>query len=86
MRSSAAARVLSRACERGRRLLSQQAAETVEKGTLSSRELIELENSYSAKNYRPVPVVFSKARGVNVWDGEGNKVWTWNTANVYWGY
>lgn len=74
MKNSVSARVLSRACERGRRLLSLQTAEAAEKGSLSSRELIELENSHSAKNYRPVPVVFSKARGVNVWDAEGNKV------------
>ena len=32
---------------------------------------ISAENEYAAHNYHPLPVVFSKAQGVNVWDPEG---------------
>jgi ornithine--oxo-acid transaminase len=39
----------------------------------SSQQLINLENDYSAHNYHPVPIVFSKAKGSSVWDPEGNK-------------
>lgn len=38
---------------------------------LSSQKCIELENTYGAHNYHPLPVVFSKASGVDVWDPEG---------------
>ncbi|KAK4768282.1 hypothetical protein SAY87_003423 [Trapa incisa] len=39
----------------------------------SSRQLISLENEYSAHNYHPIPVVFSQAKGSTVWDPEGKK-------------
>ncbi|KAJ8762062.1 hypothetical protein K2173_006664 [Erythroxylum novogranatense] len=39
----------------------------------SSQELINLEYEFSAHNYHPVPVVFSRARGSSIWDPEGNK-------------
>lgn len=39
----------------------------------SSEELIKSEYRYSAHNYHPIPVVFSRARGACVWDPEGNK-------------
>lgn len=32
---------------------------------------IAAENEYAAHNYHPLPVVFSKAQGVHVWDPEG---------------
>ena len=32
-----------------------------------------LESKFGAKNYKPIPVVISKAKGVWVWDPEGNK-------------
>lgn len=38
---------------------------------LSSQECVQLEHNYGAHNYHPLPVVFSKASGVNVWDPEG---------------
>lgn len=41
--------------------------------TLSSREAMELEAQYGAKNYKPLPVVISKAEGIWVWDPEGKK-------------
>ena len=45
----------------------------MEKTGLSSRELIELAENYSAHNYHPLPVVISRAEGVWVWDAEGKK-------------
>lgn len=40
---------------------------------LSSKECMALESQYGAKNYKPIPVVISKAKGVWVWDPEGKK-------------
>ncbi len=37
----------------------------------SSDAAIAAENEHAAHIYRPLPVVFSKAQGVNVWDPEG---------------
>jgi ornithine--oxo-acid transaminase len=34
---------------------------------------MELEHLYSAHNYHPLPVVFSRASGAKVWDPEGNE-------------
>nr|ASN66774.1 OAT [Taxodium sp. 'Zhongshanshan'] len=39
----------------------------------SSDEMIKYEQEYSAHNYHPIPVVFSKAKDVHVWDPEGRK-------------
>ncbi len=39
----------------------------------TSKQCMELEATYGAKNYKPIPVVISKAEGVWVWDPEGNK-------------
>lgn len=43
------------------------------KTSLSSEELIQLEEKYGAHNYHPLPVVISKAKGIYVWDVEGRK-------------
>lgn len=40
---------------------------------LTSKQCMELEATYGAKNYKPIPVVINKAKGVWVWDPEGNK-------------
>jgi 4-aminobutyrate aminotransferase-like enzyme len=40
---------------------------------ISSSETMELENVYSAHNYHPLPVVFSKGLGAKVWDPEGRE-------------
>jgi ornithine--oxo-acid transaminase len=40
---------------------------------LSSKECMELENKYGAHNYKPIPVVISKAEGIWVEDPEGRK-------------
>eukprot|EP00835_Amoeboradix_gromovi_P000876 NODE_33_length_32023_cov_0.217579.p7 type:complete len:425 gc:universal NODE_33_length_32023_cov_0.217579:20811-19537(-) len=41
--------------------------------SLSSQKLMQYEEHYGANNYKPLPVVISKASGVYVWDPEGNK-------------
>ncbi len=46
--------------------------ETME-NTSKSAESIGLENSYSAHNYHPLPVVLERGEGVYVWDVEGKK-------------
>eukprot|EP00274_Cyanoptyche_gloeocystis_P005078 CAMPEP_0196655358 /NCGR_PEP_ID=MMETSP1086-20130531/5112_1 /TAXON_ID=77921 /ORGANISM="Cyanoptyche gloeocystis , Strain SAG4.97" /LENGTH=432 /DNA_ID=CAMNT_0041987627 /DNA_START=56 /DNA_END=1354 /DNA_ORIENTATION=- len=40
-------------------------------GTLPSMECMHLDHEYGAHNYHPLPIVFSKAQGVHVWDPEG---------------
>ncbi|KAI3337108.1 ornithine aminotransferase [Xylariaceae sp. AK1471] len=37
----------------------------------STKSAIEAENKFAAHNYHPLPVVFSRAQGVDVWDPEG---------------
>ena len=37
----------------------------------STQQAIDDESAYAAHNYHPLPVVFSKAAGVSVWDPEG---------------
>ena len=37
----------------------------------TTKGAIAAENQYAAHNYHPIPVVFSRAQGVNVWDPEG---------------
>jgi len=39
----------------------------------SSKDFIEMDLEYGAHNYHPIPVVISKAKGVWVYDPEGNK-------------
>jgi ornithine--oxo-acid transaminase len=39
----------------------------------SSQRLMELESEFSAHNYHPVPVVFSRANGSTIWDPEGKR-------------
>jgi len=38
----------------------------------STSSAIKTEEEYAAHNYHPLPVVFARASGVNVWDPEGN--------------
>lgn len=40
---------------------------------MKAKDYIELEKTYGAHNYHPLPVVISKAKGVWVWDVEGKK-------------
>ncbi len=39
-----------------------------------------MENKYSAHNYHPLPIVFQRAEGVNVWDPEGKKYYDFLSA------
>ena len=39
----------------------------------NSKDYMEMDDKYCAHNYRPIPVVISKAEGVWVYDPEGNK-------------
>ena len=47
--------------------------ETTTNKTLSSQELMELENQHGAHNYHPLGVVLAKGEGVYVWDVEGKQ-------------
>ncbi|KAJ7947323.1 Ornithine aminotransferase [Quillaja saponaria] len=63
---------LKRICSKGSRSFG-----VVPEGTISSpspsQKFIDLEYEYSAHNYHPIPIVFSKAKGSSIWDPEGNK-------------
>jgi len=41
--------------------------------TMTSQDLMGLEDKYGAHNYHPLPVVLAKGDGVYVWDAEGKK-------------
>ena len=40
---------------------------------VSSEMIMDMEHHYGAHNYHPLPVVFSQAEGIHVWDPEGRK-------------
>jgi ornithine--oxo-acid transaminase len=46
----------------------------------SSQEAIALEDRFGAHNYKPVPVVLSKGKGVHVWDIEGKQYYDFLSA------
>ncbi|MEP1095272.1 MAG: ornithine--oxo-acid transaminase [Cyclobacteriaceae bacterium] len=48
--------------------------------TLSSNELMEMENQHGAHNYHPLPVVLARGEGVHVWDVEGKKYYDFLSA------
>ncbi len=41
--------------------------------TMTSKDLMELEDRYGAHNYHPLPVVLARGEGPYMWDVEGNK-------------
>lgn len=41
--------------------------------TEKSQQFIDLEDQYGAHNYKPLPVVLSKGKGIYVWDVDGKK-------------
>lgn len=45
----------------------------IQENTLSSADLMQLEDKHGAHNYHPLPVVLAKGEGVYVWDVEGKK-------------
>lgn len=48
--------------------------------SLSSKDLIALEDKYGAHNYHPLPVVLARGEGVYVWDAEGKKYYDFLSA------
>ena len=52
----------------------------IENKTLSSEELISLEDKHGAHNYHPLPVVLAKGDGVHVWDVEGKQYYDFLSA------
>jgi len=55
-------------------------AEKLEFGNISSEKAMELEETYGAHNYHPLPVVIAKGDGPFVWDPEGNKYYDFLSA------
>ncbi|MDR4987401.1 MAG: ornithine--oxo-acid transaminase [Bacteroidales bacterium] len=49
-------------------------------GTITSQQLIELEEKHGAHNYHPLPVVLSRGEGVFVWDVEGKRYYDFLSA------
>lgn len=45
----------------------------IQSNTLSSEDLMKMEDRYGAHNYHPLPVVLSRGEGVHVWDVEGKQ-------------
>ncbi|XP_002519647.3 ornithine aminotransferase, mitochondrial isoform X2 [Ricinus communis] len=62
--------LLNRVCRETRRSYGALPEGTT---SSSSQQLIGLEYDFSAHNYHPVPIVFSRAKGSSIWDPEGNK-------------
>lgn len=52
----------------------------IENTTMTSKELMQLEDKYGAHNYHPLPVVLAKGEGVHVWDVEGNRYYDFLSA------
>lgn len=52
----------------------------LESTTMSSQELMQLEDKYGAHNYHPLPVVLAKGEGVFMWDVEGKKYYDFLSA------
>lgn len=48
--------------------------------TLTSKDLIALEDKHGAHNYHPLPVVLARGKGVHVWDVEGKKYYDFLSA------
>lgn len=48
--------------------------------TLTSTELMQLEDRYNAHNYHPLPVVLERGEGVFVWDVEGKRYYDFLSA------
>lgn len=49
-------------------------------GNIDSKKSMELEQTYGAHNYHPLPVVIAKGEGVYVWDPEGKKYYDFLSA------
>eukprot|EP01080_Neovahlkampfia_damariscottae_P008725 gene8725-673_t len=70
---------MRRICKNGNNTLKNfKTYSKIEK--FSSKELIQMEYDYSCHNYKPLEVVFEKAKGVEVWDPEGKKYYDFLSA------
>ncbi len=72
-RAFAAAAATPASTRHARNLNATSISVTPDFSLTSSAKLIEAEQTYSAHNYHPLPVVFSRAQGVYVWDPEGRR-------------
>jgi len=61
-------------------LTTNQKMEDLATETMSSEEIMKMEDKYGAHNYHPLPVVLSRGEGVFVWDVEGNKYYDFLSA------
>jgi ornithine--oxo-acid transaminase len=52
----------------------------IENKTLTSEDLIKMEDEHGAHNYHPLPVVLAKGDGVHVWDVEGKQYYDFLSA------
>jgi ornithine--oxo-acid transaminase len=52
----------------------------MEQKTISSSQIMQMEEQYGAHNYHPLPVVLSRGEGVHVWDIDGNKYYDFLSA------
>ncbi|WP_436514750.1 ornithine--oxo-acid transaminase [Ekhidna sp. To15] len=52
----------------------------LENKTMTSEDLIKLEDKHGAHNYHPLPVVLAKGDGVHVWDVEGRQYYDFLSA------
>ena len=52
----------------------------IQSTTLSSQDLMMMEDRYGAHNYHPLPVVLARGEGVYVWDVEGKKYYDFLSA------
>lgn len=52
----------------------------LENKTMSSEDLIKLEDKHGAHNYHPLPAVLAKGNGVHVWDVEGKQYYDFLSA------
>lgn len=55
-------------------------SEKLEFGQISSKEAMQLEETYGAHNYHPLPVVLAKGEGAKVWDPEGREYYDFLSA------
>lgn len=54
--------------------------QVMEKSKMSAQQLMQLEDTYGAHNYHPIPVVLDRGEGVFVWDVDGKKYYDFLSA------
>ncbi|RLC50985.1 MAG: ornithine--oxo-acid transaminase [Candidatus Cloacimonadota bacterium] len=62
------------------RIQENKMSEKLVFGNIGSQQAIELEETYGAHNYHPLPVVLAKGEGAKVWDPEGNEYYDFLSA------